>query len=171
MADSLSVLMLLGTVAVALVAEIATFAFARRIAASRRIHAHAAAAAVALGTVIGIYLGAFRAAEIKFLPAGVLMSLCNAYVFFHFDNMGETGRRIRILRELRSSATGLSRGQILAAYPPAEVFARRVQRLLESGQCREEGGRLRLGGGTYSIAEKLLTLCGRAIYASRRHGR
>lgn len=55
-------------------------------------------------------------------------------VYFHFVNLGETGRRIRILRELMASKDGLSLDDILSRYNAKEIIARRLIRLTKNGQ-------------------------------------
>ena len=56
------------------------------------------------------------------------------YCYFHFINLGETARRIRIMRELYDSKNGLSLEEILFRYNAKEVVEKRFNRLLGSGQ-------------------------------------
>jgi len=56
------------------------------------------------------------------------------YCYFHFVNLGETARRIRILREFRDSPEGLDLEQLLARYNAKEIVDRRVQRLIKNSQ-------------------------------------
>src|SRR6185436_7042271 len=139
------------------------FVLARRLRPGRRGHSHAAAAAAAVILFIALYLALAPLGGI-FLVPGLAMILCNAYVMFHFDNMGETARRIRILRELCRAPGGLSRQAILAAYPPREVFERRIGRFLAAGQCRQLDGRLAAAGESYSLMEKVVTLFARVVF-------
>ena len=55
-------------------------------------------------------------------------------MLFSFINLGETARRIRILRELHSHKGGLDRDEILGLYNAREITENRVDRLLASGQ-------------------------------------
>lgn len=56
------------------------------------------------------------------------------YVYFHFVALGETARRIRILRELYDARDGLSLEQILQRYNAKEIFENRINRLIQNGQ-------------------------------------
>lgn len=56
------------------------------------------------------------------------------YCFFNFINLGETARRIRILRELFDAPEGLSLDEILRRYNAQEIIERRLQRLLKNSQ-------------------------------------
>jgi glutaminyl-tRNA synthetase len=57
-------------------------------------------------------------------------------IYFHFVNMGETARRIRLLRELYDAPEGLLLNDILLRYNAREIVARRLDRLLGSGQIK-----------------------------------
>jgi len=63
------------------------------------------------------------------------------YCYIHFVNLGETARRIRLLRELDEAPQGLSLEQLLQRYNAREIVDRRVERLLTNKQIRLEGGR------------------------------
>lgn len=62
-----------------------------------------------------------------------------AYCYFHFINLGETGRRIRILREIHDSQNGLSINEILKHYNAQDIVEMRISRLVNNGQiiCRD----------------------------------
>ena len=55
-----------------------------------------------------------------------------SYVYFHWNNMGETARRIRLVIELQRASQGLTRAEIVARYSHREIIDRRLGRLLES---------------------------------------
>lgn len=59
---------------------------------------------------------------------------CLSFSFFTFINMGETARRIRLLRELSNSPNGLTKEQILNSYSSKEIIDIRMKRLLGNGQ-------------------------------------
>ena len=67
------------------------------------------------------------------------------YGYFHFVNLGETARRIRILRELAESEGGLTLGELLARYNAREIVQRRLKRLLDTRQVVLRDGRYRIG--------------------------
>lgn len=64
-------------------------------------------------------------------------------VYFFVFIMSETGRRIRILHEIRENGA-LGEAQILSLYSGDDVLELRLARLLEMGQLSVEGRRYRL---------------------------
>ena len=70
------------------------------------------------------------------LTCGVL-----GYCYFHFINLGETGRRIRIVRELLC-ADGLTLTELLQRYNTSDMVEIRLARLLNNGQIVEQNGKL-----------------------------
>lgn len=56
------------------------------------------------------------------------------YCYFHFINLGETARRVRIVRELLESKDGLSMSELLECYNASEIIDVRIQRLLKNKQ-------------------------------------
>lgn len=90
--------------------------------------------------------------------ANVIIYFSFGYCYFHFINLGETGRRIRILRELYESDRGLSEEEIMARYNAQEIFERRIKRLIASRQITFRGRR-------YYVNNSLLLLAFRIIVA------
>ncbi|MDD4004599.1 MAG: hypothetical protein PHW69_05280 [Elusimicrobiaceae bacterium] len=88
------------------------------------------------------------------------------YSYFHFVNLGETARRIRLMRELHDSPAPLTRAELQARYPPAEMLELRIQRLVRAGQLREENGRLYVTGKAVSAMAGLLVLA-KLLYLGR----
>ena len=88
---------------------------------------------------------------------------CVAYGYFHFVNLGETARRIRILWELRESADGLSYHDILSRYDSAEIIDRRIHRLINTGQIIDQNGRLYATGTSVLLMAKILSLLKRVF--------
>jgi hypothetical protein len=78
------------------------------------------------------------------------------YGYFHFINLGETARRVRILRELYSANTGLSKDQLLVRYNATIVIGNRINRLLASEQIIEKNGR-------YFINSPIMLLMSKSI--------
>jgi len=56
------------------------------------------------------------------------------YCYFNFICLGETARRIRILRELYDSKDGLSLEDLLKRYNAREIIEKRIERLKNNGQ-------------------------------------
>ena len=65
--------------------------------------------------------------------------------YFHFINLGETARRIRILRELHEPPDGLTLDGLLARYNAQEIIERRISRLIETHQIVLRDGRYFIG--------------------------
>lgn len=131
----------------------------------RRFWAHLAASAAGVVGFTVLFAGANPTSSTAyFAPCGLVIVLCAGYSLFHFDNMGETSRRIRILRELCAAGRGMTRKDLLAAYSPREVFERRLRRLRAAGQCEDlANGRLRLRGGSYTWMAWLVKLWARLV--------
>jgi hypothetical protein len=70
------------------------------------------------------------------------------YCYFHFVNLSETARRIRIISELASAKEGLSSKQILERYNAREIIENRLNRLLKSGQIIYKDDRYYIGKPT-----------------------
>jgi hypothetical protein len=66
------------------------------------------------------------------------------YCYFHFINMGTTGRRFRIMYELLHNPQGLTLEEIKTRYNSTEMLAKRIRRLLDNGQITETNGVYRL---------------------------
>jgi hypothetical protein len=169
-ADAGALLALFGGVAGVFVADAAVFAAVRRASPpARRGLAHSIAGLAALA-LAAVYFIASTIPAPWVIP-GLVMVACNSYIGFHLDNMAETARRIRILRELDEAPRGLSREAILAAYSPREVFELRIRRLKLAGQCIEDGGSLKMIGTAYSFMGNVVAWVGRIVFgAARRTG-
>lgn len=78
------------------------------------------------------------------------------YCYFHFLNLGETARRIRILRELSESNGGLTREQLLERYNAGQIIERRLARLLGNGQIILKSGAYYIGSPVVLLMAKSL---------------
>ena len=67
------------------------------------------------------------------------------YCYFHFVNLGETARWIRILRELYESGGCLSIEDILKKYNATDILQRRLNRHINNGQIIERDGKYYIG--------------------------
>ena len=88
---------------------------------------------------------------------------CLGYCYFHFINLGETARRIRIIRELQECPEGLDLSGLLARYNARMIVEARLGRLLRNGQVTLEGNRLRIGRPTVLFMARGLTLLKRLL--------
>jgi hypothetical protein len=86
----------------------------------------------------------------------LIIYLCLSYCYFNFINMGETARRIRLLRELYDSALGLSKEEILLKYNAEQVVDLRMRRLLNNHQ-------IILRSARYYVASPVMLLISKAI--------
>jgi hypothetical protein len=64
-----------------------------------------------------------------------------SYCYFHFINLGETARRIRLIREIGSFEHAPTRVEILERYGPAHIYQKRLDRLVASKQIKLVAGR------------------------------
>lgn len=88
--------------------------------------------------------------------ANLLIYGALGYGYFHFLNLGETARRVRLLRELHEAGGALSEGEILARYNARMIVGVRIQRLLESGQVVRRDGQFHIGKpGLLTVARAL----------------
>jgi len=68
--------------------------------------------------------------------------ICFSYVYFHWNNMSETARRVRLTIELLDHEKGLTREEILTRYNGREIVDLRIRRLLGSRQIEWRGNRV-----------------------------
>ena len=86
------------------------------------------------------------------------------YCYFSVIGLGETARRIRLLKDLHATPEGLSQGAILAQYSAKDIVDMRLDRLVHNGQVRVIDGRYFIGKPLmlfltkFSIFMKLLIL-------------
>jgi predicted transcriptional regulator len=80
------------------------------------------------------------------------------YCYFHFVNLGETARRIRLLSELNESKNGLSVDEILQRYNAKEIIENRLSRLLKSGQVIHKDNRYYIGKPVMLFMSKMIVL-------------
>ncbi len=74
-----------------------------------------------------------------FLFYVVLLYSCTAYTYFHFFNMSETSRRIRMLNLIVTKKITLI-SDLNEIFRDEEMIETRIQRLLSLNQIREERG-------------------------------
>jgi hypothetical protein len=80
------------------------------------------------------------------------------YCYFHFINLGETARRIRILRELYEAPDGLPLEGILERYNAKHIVEMRLRRLIHNGQIVERDGRYYIGSPVMLLIARSITL-------------
>jgi hypothetical protein len=80
------------------------------------------------------------------------------YGYFHFINLGETARRVRILREFVEAGGTLDEAGLLRRYNGAQIVQIRLQRLLSSGQVSLREGRYALCDPTVARMASIIRL-------------
>lgn len=86
------------------------------------------------GALFMLYFPEVDSDEMGSLLLSLLSYAALGYCHFHFVNLGETARRIRLLRELYHAGGSLSHSELLCNYNAREVFEKRIARLLSTGQ-------------------------------------
>jgi len=115
------------------------------------------------GMLVVIVPEFFRCKDISALSECLIMIFTNmtiyaalSYCYFHFINLGETARRIRILREIYPFADGLTIDEILDRYNAREMVEKRMARLLNNNQIICRDGKYYLGSKTMLITSKII---------------
>ncbi len=98
------------------------------------------------------------------LANNLIIYVLLGYCYFHFVNMGETARRIRILLELKGSRTGLSLDEILERYNSRDIIERRLARLVTNGQVICKNGRYYIGNPAMLTIARSLTVVKQAVF-------
>jgi len=80
-----------------------------------------------------------------YLLANFIIYSLLGYCYFNFVCLGETARRIRILRELLDAGEGLSYDELLKRYNAKDIVEVRIKRLLTNGQIVLKDGRYFIG--------------------------
>ncbi len=117
------------------------------------------------GSEFFIYSQSAGTSMSEFLPnvaANILTCGVLGYCYFHFINLGETGRRIRIVRELLS-ADGLTLEGLLKRYNTSDMVEIRLTRLLSSGQIVEQNGMLFIKSQFLLRASQIMVLMKKII--------
>ena len=78
------------------------------------------------------------------------------YCYFHFINLGETARRIRIIREIWESGNGLSMDELKVRYNASDVIRVRLQRMIHNRQIILRGERYYIGKPILLYLAKLI---------------
>jgi sensor histidine kinase YesM len=79
-----------------------------------------------------------------------------SYGYFHFVNLGETARRIRLLREIYNERGGITNIELVKRYNSKKMLELRINRLLSKGQITARDNR-------YFIQSRLMLIITRVI--------
>lgn len=80
------------------------------------------------------------------------------YCYFHFVNLGETARRVRIVRELLDSKDGLSMSEILEHYDASQIISVRLKRLLRNKQIIQRNEKYFIGKSFILYITKIIIM-------------
>lgn len=78
------------------------------------------------------------------------------YCYFHFINLGETARRVRIVKELFDSQEGLAMSEILERYNAKDIVEIRIKRLVNNGQIVYKKDRYYIGMPIMLLMAKII---------------
>ncbi len=126
-----------------------------------------AAAGLAVLVVLSVSVHGTGANAADSATTNVLIYLAFCYVYFHWNNMGETARRIRLLRELHDAPRGLTDAELQTRYPAREILEHRLRRLIEARQIAERDSRLFLTSTAVLRSARLVGLAKWLIVGSR----
>lgn len=107
---------------------------------------------------IQLFTAFLNVALLPNLIVNIIIYSSLGYCYFHFINLGETARRIRILRELYDSDGGLTLEEILKLYNAKKMVELRLQRLLGNGQVILKDGMLFIGKPVLLLISKTILL-------------
>lgn len=125
-------------------AQIASFRYMRRFGLLKSIYFGFAAGILVLFVYefMGLVHRTFLLADyVSLFIVNLVIYFTLSYCYFHFINLGQTARRIRILRELHDSRSGLSMAEILERYNAGEIVKKRICRMLNNNQIIFKNGR------------------------------
>ncbi len=125
--------------------------------------------------MMGLFFGDIIAFEGKsdfaeiasILIVNFIIYLSFAYCYFHFINLGETARRIRILREIYDSKTGLLEQEILERYNSRHILGMRLNRLINNGQIIFKDDRYFIGKPIMLLIAKIIVAMKIALLGKR----
>lgn len=104
---------------------------------------------------------------IALLIANLITYSSLGYCYFSFVNLGETARRIRILRELYDSKEGLCMKEILERYNSKEIVGKRINRLVNNGQIVYKDGRYYIGSPVMLSIARIIVIMKLIILGKR----
>jgi len=95
--------------------------------------------------------------NIAIFIANLIIYCALAYCYFSFINLGETARRVRILRELYEAKKSLSMEEILERYTAQEIVKKRISRLLKNNQIKYRESRYYLDNRLMLLIALMIT--------------
>ena len=137
--------------------QVAGFMFVRSLTLLHSVFLGFACGLVVVIGVDWVWVRQEGLALMEFIPvslANVLIYGALGYTCFHFVNMGETARRIRIILELDDSPEGLTSAEILNLYNAKSIVDVRINRLIQNKQVVVKNDRYFIGNPTMLMMAK-----------------
>ena len=94
--------------------------------------------------------------ELDIFLVDLLIYCALGYCYFHFLNLGETARRVRILREVYDSPNGLRLEELLKKYNARAIIRYRMDRLLDNSQVVLHNGKYIISSSALLLISKLI---------------
>lgn len=89
-----------------------------------------------------------------------------SYCYFHFINLGETARRIRLLHEIDAFQYPPTSEMIVSQYGPTEIYQRRIERLIASEQIMLVNNRFVLKRSGMDNITKIMEFLRQLVYGN-----
>ena len=141
-----------------------------QVCASRYISKITLLRSVYLGFAAGLFVQTcilLPGGDLYLMLADLITYFALGYGYFNFVNLGETARRVRILRELYDAGGSLSPEELLKRYNSRDMIEKRIQRLVNNGQVIYNNGRFYIGTPLVLFMAKAVTL-GKFIVLGRK---
>jgi len=157
MLDYLSVFSPIIALVINIISQVCIFRYVQRIGLLRSLFT-----AFGLGAGCLLFIELWSSSEtILSRPSNIFIDIiiysALSYCYFHFINLGETARRIRILRELYDSKEGLSMEGVIERYNAQMIIDVRLERLLKTNQIILRNGKYYIGNPIMLIIAKVIT--------------
>jgi hypothetical protein len=90
------------------------------------------------------------------LAVNIPTYVCLSYCYYSFVQLGQTSIRIRMYTEIALRSSGVRIAEIEEEYNESALTEVRLQRLKESGDMLEKGGRYFIGRGRLSLVANII---------------
>lgn len=110
----------------------------------------------AVGAISLLAIELYSSNHISSVLVNIITYSALGYCYFHFVNLGETARRIRLIMELVDLESGLSVEEILQRYNAKEIVTRRLGRLIKNGQIICKNNRYYIGSPLMLLISRLI---------------
>jgi len=91
------------------------------------------------GLICSLLINYLQPQKFPILIGNIIIFILFTYTYFHWINMGETARRVRILHEIGSVKNGLTLKELENKYSPKQILIIRLKRLIAKDQILFDG--------------------------------